>query len=386
MLTLPALKIQQFSREFYMVNLAAGDVERLVRFEVLGDAGLQGPKKKRSAKTASGVNWEIVEQRVVTSERAFQRPIIRKKLEELVAYYQTCREQELLPAIPGAIILTTDQPIEFETQGGNPFLGIVQLPEEEGTLRALDGQHRLLALAALLHSPDVPEVERAAARRVQVPAILFVGLPPDHIVELFVTINAKHTRLNHSLLVSLSGRQLYGDVDVARVHDVLRKLNEDRSSALAGQIKLFGVGSGRVQQSGLAQEMRAAFAEIKRRDVSRHESFKEEAAAFYMAYFKQIAAVFSGAWDRKGFSIQTAMALRAFIQVSPEILDRALASGIGSRSNAIKSVLAPWATNVTSARFETARAWREKIAGGGKETTRLLARELVAALTTRRAT
>jgi hypothetical protein len=37
------------------------------------------------------------------------------------------------------------------------------------------------------------------------PAIIFDRLPEDHVVQMFVTINAKHTRLNASHLVSLSG-------------------------------------------------------------------------------------------------------------------------------------------------------------------------------------
>jgi hypothetical protein len=37
-----------------------------------------------------------------------------------------------------------------------------------------------------------------------VPAIIFDQLPEDHIVQMFVTINAKHTRLNASHLKSLT--------------------------------------------------------------------------------------------------------------------------------------------------------------------------------------
>ena len=229
--TLPALKIQQFAKEFYLLNLSAGDVERLVRFEVLGEAGMQG-KKARGGK-AKGVNWDELEKKVGTSGKAFQRPIIRKKIDELAQYYTSCRENDALPAIPGSVILISEKPVTF-TAGANPFLGLLQLPEEGGTLRALDGQHRLLALAALLHDPKTSDADRAAARRLQVPAILFSGLSDDQIVELFVTINTKHTRLNASLLISLSGRQLYGDADPGAVHDVLRELNGDRASA-AGQ-------------------------------------------------------------------------------------------------------------------------------------------------------
>lgn len=74
MLTLPALKIQQFAKEFYLLNLSAGDVERLVRFEVLGDAGLQGSKPRKTKTT--GVNWGELEKKVGTSDKAFQRPIV----------------------------------------------------------------------------------------------------------------------------------------------------------------------------------------------------------------------------------------------------------------------------------------------------------------------
>jgi len=381
MLTLPALKIQQFAKEFYLLNLSAGDVERLVRFEVLGEAGHAGIDGKKTRKPkASGVNWGELEKRVGTSDKAFQRPIIRKKIDELAQYYTSCRESDALPAIPGAVILTTDSSAPFTPSGANPFLGLIQLPEEEGTLRALDGQHRLLALAALLHDPAASEEDRAAARRLQVPAILFTGLADDQVVELFVTINAKHTRLNASLLVSLTGRQLYGDARMGRVHDVIRALNNQASSPLAGQIKLLGVGPGRVQQVGLAQEMKQMLDDWERKAPALVPRFEPEAKEFFLAYFKEIARVFATAWDGKKYSIKTATALRAFLQVTPEILARALAVGEASRADALHTVLAPWADRIGNGRFESAGAWRAKIAGGGKQTTRLLARELVDAL------
>jgi DGQHR domain-containing protein len=375
MLTLPALKIQQFAKEFYLLNLSAGDVERLVRFEVLGEAGVEGKKARRPK--ASGVNWGELERKVGTSDKAFQRPIIRKKIEELAQYYTSCRESDALPAIPGSVILTTDEAVTFTPAGANPFLGLLQLTEEEGTLRALDGQHRLLALAALLHDPATSEEDRAAARRLQVPAILFSGLSDDQIVEMFVTINAKHTRLNASLLVSLSGRQLYGDARMGKVHDVI---NNQSSSPLAGQIKLLGVGPGRVQQAGLAQEMKQILDDWERKDPGLVARFETEAKEFFLAYFKEVARVFAQAWNGKKYSIKSAIALRAFIQVTPEVLARALAVGGASRAEAMAAALAPWGERIGSARFETAGPWRAKIAGGGKETTRLLARELLAAL------
>ena len=113
---------------------------------------------------------------------------------------------------------------------------MLKVPEREGILRAIDGQHRLLALHA--------DIARFAGETFTVPAMIFDRLPEDHVVQMFVTINAKHTRLNASHLVSLSGRQLYRDENLATAHDVVRALNDREDSPLYDEIKLLGVGRG----------------------------------------------------------------------------------------------------------------------------------------------
>jgi hypothetical protein len=118
----------------------------------------------------------------------------------------------------------------------------------------------------------------------------------------------------------------------------------------------------------------------ERKDATLATRFEAEAKEFFLAYFKEIARVFAQAWEGKKYSIKSTMALRAFIQITPDVLACALTVGGATRAEAVRSVLAPWAERIGSARFETAGAWRAKIAGGGKETTRLLARELLAAL------
>src|SRR5207245_3207565 len=90
---------------------------------------------------------------------------------------------------------------------------------------------------------------------IEVPAVLFDALDARQIVELFVTINAKHTRLNPSHIISLAGRKLYPDPNQALAHDVIRSLNEDETSPLHGEIKMLGTGRGRVSQTPLAEEM-----------------------------------------------------------------------------------------------------------------------------------
>ncbi len=190
----------------------------------------------------------MLERRIASSEKAYQRQIIRKKIDELVAYFEQCRVARDLPSIPGAVIISCDEPLKFEPVGDDPSLGILKVPEREGILRAIDGQHRLLALHA--------GMDQFAGENFTVPAVIFDRLPEDHVVQMFVTINAKHTRLNASHLVSLSGRQLYRDENLAAAHDVVRALSEREESPLYGEIKLLGVGHGRVAQAPLAQELK----------------------------------------------------------------------------------------------------------------------------------
>lgn len=383
MLTVPALKVQQFGQELFLLNLSARDVDRMVRFEVLGDLNVQGRRAGSRSKRAgrSPVDWERIERKIQTSEKAYQRPILRKKIDELSSYYLQCKEDAAVPAIPGAVLLTTDEPVDFAPHDSNPFVGLLRLSSDEDSLRVLDGQHRLLALAALIHSPELPETDRAAAHALQVPAILFAGLPPASVVEMFVTINSKHTRLNPSLLYSLKGRQLYADPTEARVHDVIRKLNEAESSPLRGQIKMLGVGPGKVAQAGLAQELRRTLEGIASScdGSSWLAGFLENLEKFYLIYFREIARAFDGAWGSKKHSIQSLIALRAFIQASQTVVPRALDAG-GDPRVSVRALLAAWTERVGARRFETAGEWRSRAAGGGKETTRILARELTSAL------
>src|SRR2546422_3534970 len=183
----------------------------------------------------------MLEKRISESEIAYQRPVIRRKVEELGAYSREGKGAATLPAIPGAVIITSEKRFPFTPLASHHALGLLQIPEEQGVLRVLDGQHRLLALHALSQSGETFGIE--------VPAVLFDTLDARQIVELFVTINAKHTRLNPSHIISLAGRKLYPDPNQALAHDVIRSLNEDETSPLHGEIKMLGTGRGRVSQA-----------------------------------------------------------------------------------------------------------------------------------------
>src|SRR5512143_317050 len=152
MITVPAHKVKQFGVEFYQTSFTSGDIQKLVKFEVLSYTSIEGEEKRKKATKTSAINWELLEKRIGQSEAAFQRPMIRKKIRELVQYYADCREAQNLPAIPGAVIMITEKRLAFLPTGKNANLGMLQIPEEPGILRCLDGQHRLLALSAQAQS------------------------------------------------------------------------------------------------------------------------------------------------------------------------------------------------------------------------------------------
>ena len=372
MISVAAIRMQQFGVQFYQASLTANDIDKLVRFEVL-DYNNQGQPPVRGGKKQapqSKIRWDLLEKRIASSERAYQRHIIRKKIEELVQYYEQCRQARDLPSIPGAVIISADEKLSFEPIEAGSLVGRLKVPEREGVLRAIDGQHRLLALHA--------DIENFANEQFTVPAIIFDRLPEDHVVQMFVTINAKHTRLNSSHLVSLSGRQLYRDDSLAAAHDVVRALNDREESPLHGDIKLLGVGRGRVAQAPLAQEFKRLFANEDALGGSRKAAeFREDAAKrFFVTYFKQIATLFDSAWHGRKYSIRSATALRAFIRVAPDVIQR-LDQQHAERTDAraIGRVIAPWNRRIGVLRFETDGAWKRQ--GTTVET---LAKELRLAL------
>jgi len=354
MINVAAIRMQQFGVQFYQASLTASDIDKLVRFEVLnyGDqaqAPVRGGKQKAGT-TPSKVNWDFLERRIASSEKAYQRQIIRRKIDELVQYYEQCRQARDLPSIPGAVIISCDEKLSFQAADGDSRVGILKVPEREGILRAIDGQHRLLALHA--------DIDRFEGEDFAVPAIIFDRLPEDHVVQMFVTINAKHTRLNASHLVSLSGRQLYRDEALATGHDVVRALNDREDSPLYDEIKLLGVGRGRVAQAPLAQELKKLFAPDGA-FAGRKSDSHEEAKKFFVNYFKQIALVFGGAWNGRKYSIRSAAALRAFIRVAPDVIRR-LDQEHADRADfrAIGRVIAPWGRRIGDLRFETEGSWK----------------------------
>jgi len=159
---------------------------------------------------------------------------------------------------------------------------MLKVPEREGIPPRHRGQHRLLALHA--------DIERFGDERFTVPAIIFDRLPEDHVVQMFVTIKRQaHAaeRVASGVALgtpALSRREPRGG---ARCRP---RAERSRDSPLYGEIKLLGVGTGRVAQAPLAQELKKLFATEAFGAGKKGEAFREESKKFYVNYLKQVRA------------------------------------------------------------------------------------------------
>jgi len=369
MLSVPSLRLNQFGVRFYEALLSGADLQMLVGFEVLSFGGESQITRGKKKKTSARVNWEFLEKRIAASEQAFQRPIIQKKIEELVTYYLQCADSGTLPAIPGSVLLVSDRRLEYVPSGGRADSGSLKVPDESGILRALDGQHRLLALHQLAEKHNLKDF--------QVPAVVFDNLTADQVVELFVTINSKHTKLNPSHLISLSGRRLYRDENLAAAHDVIRSLNEDEHSPLKNQIKVLGIGRGTVTQASLADELRDVFASMDAAGGRMAREFRENARRFFLNYFKAAGRAFPVAFAGRKYSIKSSTSLRAFIRIVPYVIAmiRSRGGDVWSAGE-LDAALRPWSEAIGDRRFETETVWKDKLTGGTRSAVEILAREL----------
>ena len=176
---------------------------------------------------------------------------------------------------------------------------------------------------------------------------------------MFVTINAKHTRLNASHLVSLSGRQLYRDEHLAMAHDIVRALNDREDSPLYGEIKLLGVGRGRVAQAPLAQELKKLFATEAFGPAGRPMAPAKGAEVLRELLQADGAGVQCGL-ERPQIQHQVGDGAQG---VHPRRPGRCRAGSIrstpiGRDFRAIGRVIAPWGRRIGDLRFETEGAWK----------------------------
>lgn len=60
MIAVPAHKVKQFGVEFYQTSFTSGDIQKLVKFEVLNYPAIGEEEKRRKAGKTSAINWELL--------------------------------------------------------------------------------------------------------------------------------------------------------------------------------------------------------------------------------------------------------------------------------------------------------------------------------------
>ena len=344
--------MEQFGVQFYQASLTARDVDKLVRFEVLS----YGEKKHPPVAGPKGP-------RQVEGELGSARTPHRRQREGLSApdhQEEDRRARAVLRAVPRGAQSSVDSRRRHHlvatsrSSSSRPARmartsASLKVPEREGILRAIDGQHRLLAL----HS----DIEQFGHDEFTVPAVIFDRLPEDHVVQMFVTINAKHTRLNPSHLVSLSGRQLYRDPNLAAAHDVVRALNDREDSPLDGADQA-ARRRHRQRRAGAAR----AGAEVAvrggcvRRTAQERGLPRGRAPVLRQLLQADLARCSTRRGTGRKYSIKTAPALRAFIRVAPDVVKR-LDQEHADRTDfrAIGRVIAPWGRRIGDAALRDRR-------------------------------
>jgi DGQHR domain-containing protein len=323
-----ATRIRQKDGIFYFVSFKARDLLNRVVFTsrfyfegemIEADADLDDPIAKFIGK-------------VERSEKAFQRLLSRRKVREIVNFYESAETQ---PAIPGSVLLFSEDILKFRPLGNFETVGDLEDPRTGFLI--IDGQHRLAGLHFFgLKNPSLLD-------QIEVPCVIFDGKTGDFAAEMFVIINSTQTRINRSHLVDLLDRISIYDDETRVAASVVRKLYEEPSSPLQYKINRLG-GRSRQEKWILQAEL---FNEVKKLVVQNEKLFMKDFRAkpdrafeLVSDYLKAVRAVMEKVWganDRYKFT--SSVTLKALIRVLSDLTLR-------------EDIIAKWRENPAPRVFE----------------------------------
>jgi DGQHR domain-containing protein len=301
-------RIRQKDGIFYFVSFKARDVLNRVRFTsrfyfegetIEADADEDDPVAKFIGK-------------VERSEKAFQRLLSRKKVREIVNFYESAETQ---PAIPGSILLFSEEVLKFRPLGQYESIGDLEDPKSGFLI--IDGQHRLAGLQFFgSKNPSLLD-------QIEVPCVIFDGKTGDFAAEMFVIINSTQTRINRSHLIDLLDRSSIYDDETRLAANIVRELYEKASSPL--QYKINRLGARSRQEKWILQA--ELFNEVKKLVVQNEKLFMKDfrgkpdrAFELIADYLKAVRTVMEKIWgvnDRYKFT--SSVTLKALIRVLAEL-------------------------------------------------------------------
>jgi DGQHR domain-containing protein len=242
------------------------------------------------------------------NERSFQRVLNRRKIRQIVNFYETAVNQ---PLIPGTILLFTDETLRFRRSDSSEMIGY--LSEPEGKFLIIDGQHRLAALHFFRQKhPNL-------LGQIEVPCVLFDGKSADFATEMFVIINSTHTRINKSHLVDLYERVSWETPEKKFAAKVVNHLYEEADSPLRYRINRLGGRSRQekwILQSELFNEIYKVVQSNRRFFEDRFNMRADYAYALLRDYLKAVRETMDPVWgDNERFMFTRDVTLKALLRV-----------------------------------------------------------------------
>jgi DGQHR domain-containing protein len=273
------------------------------------------------------------------SEKSFQRLLNRRKIRQIVNFYETAVNQ---PLIPGTILLFTDETLRFRRSDSSDSMGF--LSEPEGKYLVIDGQHRLAALHFYRQkNPD-------QANRLEVPCVLFDGKSADFATEMFVIINSTHTRINKSHLVDLYERVSWETAEKKFAAKLVNLLYGEADSPLRYRINRLGGRSRQekwILQSEVFNEVYKVVLGHRRFFEDRFQMRADRAYGLLRDYLKAVRDAMESVWgENDKFMFTRDVTLKALFRVFGDLLrDRKIVQewNDARSEKAFTGAVKPWA-------------------------------------------
>src|SRR5256884_8194639 len=336
-----ATRIRQKDGIFYFVSFKARDILSRVRFT--SRFYFEGATIEAEADEDDPIAKFIGS--VEKSEKAFQRLLSRRKVRDIVNFYESAETQ---PAIPGSILLFSEEVLKFRPLGQYQSVGDLEDPKSGFLI--IDGQHRL----AGLHFYGARN--GSMLDQIEVPCVIFDGKTGDFAAEMFVIINSTQTRINKSHLVDLLDRISRYDEKTRLAAIVVKKLYEEASSPLQYKINRLG-GRSRQEKWILQAEL---FNEIHRwvkqdwSKIEREGTDQRHAERYYHMvrdFLKAASQVLEDAWGNDNYMVTKPVTLKAMIRVCADLATHD-PEPEESRVERWRQKLAPWAERMREFRNE----------------------------------
>ncbi len=359
-------RIRQKDGTFYFVSYKAQDL--LEKAQFISRYYFEGEQIQAETHVEDDITRFIA--KIEKNEKAFQRILSRRKVGDIVNFYETSVAQ---PLIPGTVLLFTEEELSFEPLGEYETMG--NLKEPNGKYLIIDGQHRLAALHFYKERhPD--EIDQ-----INVPCVIFDGKAADFAAEMFVIINSTHTKINKSHLIDLMERVSWESRDKKFAAGIVHYLYEDGASPLQYKINKLG-GRSRQEKWILQSEL---FNEIHKL-VQNNMAFFEKnfdlkpsnAYPLFRDYLKSVKITMESVWGRQNYMFTKAVTIKAIIRILGELIkNKAIMNEWASTQGheAFKPLLSPW-TEMAN-RFRADGFYERFPAKGQLERTTRIYRELL---------